>query len=321
MSETNILLESGTNELEIVEFYLDEQKPTGKYRGYYGINVAKVLEIIQMPELTEMPEASHHSVLGAFNLRDEIIPLVDLAGWLKKKRIEGEEAPKIIVTEFNRTKSAFLVSGVTRIHRINWREVEAPTGYVSSLTVNSITGVVKFRDRIVFILDMEKICMDLNPDQPPVQEAPEPIKQEIKTRNIKALLADDSNMARKMIAGVLEKAGFHIHAVENGELAWQYLLSCKRKAAEHGRPITDYVEIVVSDIEMPAKDGHTLTRGIKEDAVLRELPVVLCSSIITETLHHKGIAVGADAQVSKAELGELVPKAHSLLRQGALVEA
>ena len=295
MSETNILLESGTNELEIVEFYLDELKPTGTYRGYYGINVAKVLEIIQMPELTEMPEASHSSVLGAFNLRDEIIPLVDLAGWLGKNKDEGEEAPKIIVTEFNRTKSAFLVSGVTRIHRINWREVEAPTGYVSSLTVNSITGVVKFRDRLVFILDMEKICMDLNPDQPPVQEPPEAVKQEIKTRNVKALLADDSNMARKMIAGVLEKAGFHIHAVENGELAWQYLLGCKRRAAEQGRPITDFVEIVVSDIEMPVKDGHTLTRGIKEDHVLRDLPVVLCSSIITETLHHKGIAVGADA--------------------------
>jgi len=321
MPETNILLESGTNELEIVEFYLDELRPTGRYRGYYGINVAKVLEIIQMPELTEMPDASHPSVLGAFNLRDEIIPLVHLAGWLGKGQSESEEAPKIIVTEFNRTKSAFLVSGVTRIHRINWKEVEAPTGYVSSLTVNSITGVVKFRDRIVFILDMEKICADLNPDQPPVQEASETLVQEIKSRSTKALLADDSSMARKMIAGIMEKAGFHVHAVENGELAWQYLRNSKRKAAKHGRPLTDYVEIVVSDIEMPVKDGHTLTREIKEDHVLKELPVVLCSSIITETLHHKGIAVGADAQISKAELCDLVPQLHSLLKQSALAEA
>ena len=161
MSETKILLESGTNELEIVEFYLDETRASGTYRGYYGINVAKVLEIIQMPNLTEMPEAAHESVMGAFNLRNEIIPLIDLAGWLHKKRSENE-APKVIVTEFNRTKSAFLVSGVTRIHRINWQEVEAPTNYVSSLTVNSITGVVKFTSRIVFILDMEKICLGLN---------------------------------------------------------------------------------------------------------------------------------------------------------------
>lgn len=106
MSETNILLESGTNELEIVEFYLDEGRATGDYRGFYGINVAKVLEILQMPNLTEMPEAAHDAVLGAFNLRDEIIPLIDLASWLGKKRVEKED-PKVIVTEFNRTKSAF----------------------------------------------------------------------------------------------------------------------------------------------------------------------------------------------------------------------
>ena len=167
MVESNILLESGTNEVEIVEFYLDETRASGKYRGYYGINVAKVLEILQMPELTDMPEVSHPAVLGAFNLRQEIIPLIDLTAWLGKTRVENEP-PKIIVTEFNRTKSAFLVSGVTRIHRISWNQVEAPTGYVSSLSVNSITGVVKFSGRIVFILDMEKICMALNADAPPV---------------------------------------------------------------------------------------------------------------------------------------------------------
>jgi len=314
MAETNILLESGTNELEIVEFYLDEGRESGDYRGFYGINVAKVLEIIQMPSLTEMPEAAHDSVLGAFNLRDEIIPLIDLAGWLKKSRIQKEE-PKVIVTEFNRTKSAFLVSGVTRIHRINWSEVEGPSGYVSSLTVNSITGVVKFTDRIIFILDMEKICMDLNPDAPPIQEPTEVVKKEIAQKEVKALVADDSTMARKMISGILEKAGFRIHAVENGELAWHYMLNLKRKAQELNRPLQDFVDIVVSDIEMPAMDGHSLTRQIKDDPILRAIPVVLCSSIITETLHHKGIAVGADDQVSKAELGDLVPKAFALVNR------
>ncbi len=316
--ETNILLESGTNELEIVEFYLDENRVDSEYRGFYGINVAKVLEIIQMPELTDMPETSHPSVLGAFNLRDEIIPLVDLAGWLKKNRLQKEE-PKVIVTEFNKTKSAFLVSGVTRIHRINWHEVEAPTGYVSSLTVNSITGVVKFADRIVFILDMEKICRDLNPDEVIVQEPPKELQQAIQQREIKALVADDSTMARKMISGVLTKAGIKVHAVENGEQAWQYLLGLRRKSLEQNRALNDYIDIVISDIEMPAMDGHSLTRHIKEDPMLKALPVVLCSSIITTTLHHKGIAVGADDQVSKAELSELVPRTFNLLKQDASV--
>ena len=312
MPETNILLESGTNELEIVEFYLDEGRPAGDYRGYYGINVAKVLEILQMPELTDMPEVSHPSVLGAFNLRDEIIPLIDLAGWLGKKRVE-KETPKVIVTEFNRMKSAFLVSGVTRIHRINWGEVEAPTGYVSSLTVNSITGVVKFADRIAFILDMEKICADLNPDVVKVQEPAEQIKQAIQERQIKALVVDDSNMARKMISKILEKAGFIIHTSENGQQGWQYLRGCLKQAVNSENPLQDYVDIVISDIEMPIMDGHSLTRQIKNDPTLKELPVILCSSIITETLHHQGIAVGADAQVSKAELGDLVPKVYDIL--------
>ncbi|MFH1913636.1 MAG: chemotaxis protein [Pseudomonadota bacterium] len=316
MAETKILLESGTNEVEIVEFYLDEARPVGRYRGYYGINVAKVLEILQQPELTDMPEVSHPAVLGAFNLRQEIIPLVDLAAWLGKKRDESEP-PKIIVTEFNRTKSAFLVSGVTRIHRISWGQVEAPTGYVSSLSVNSITGVVKFSGRIVFILDMEKICADLNPNAPPIPEPTENIRREIASRHVKALVADDSSMARKMIAGILEKAGFTVHQVENGDLAWRYLNNARRKAVERGHPLSDYVDVVVSDIEMPVMDGHSLTRFIKEEPAFRDLPVVLCSSIITETLHHKGVAVGADDQISKAELGDLVPRILRLLRQPA----
>lgn len=313
MSETKILLESGTNELEIVEFYLDEKRKSGEYRGYYGINVAKVLEIIQLPELTEMPEAAHPAVLGAFNLRNEIIPLIDLASWLHKERTETE-APKVIVTEFNRTKSAFLVSGVTRIHRIGWQEVEAPTNYVSALTVNSITGVVKFTDRIIFILDMEKICMELNPDATPVSETAESVKEAIEAKGARVVLADDSSMARNIMSSSLTEAGFKVHAEENGEKAWQYLQSVLARAKAENHPLSSYVDLVVTDIEMPAMDGHSLTRHIKEDPELRQLPVILCSSIITETLHHKGIAVGADDQVSKAELSELAARAYKLLQ-------
>ena len=134
MAQTNILLEAGTNELEVVEFYLDELAPpngdpaegqtttenpdgTCTYRGYYGVNVAKVLEIIRMPKVTELPEVQHPSVLGAFNLRSRIIPLVDLAMWLEKQHAQTTEEPKTIVTEFNNVTTAFMVSGVNRIHR------------------------------------------------------------------------------------------------------------------------------------------------------------------------------------------------------------
>lgn len=316
MVKTDILLESGTNELEIVEFYIDEKPKTDdavdKYRGFYGINVAKVLEIIRMPELTDMPEVAHPAVLGAFNLRNQIIPLIDLAQWLGKERVESEE-PKVIVTEFNLTRSAFLVSGVTRIHRIGWDEVEAPTNYVSALTVNSITGVVKFTNRIVFILDMEKITADLNPDVGKADEPAPAAVEEVRLKHLRALVVDDSNMARKMVAGVLEKAGFEVVTAENGEQAWLKLASIRESVMEQNKPLNQFIDILVSDIEMPIMDGHNLTRRVKEDHTLKHLPVVLCSSIITDTLHHKGLAVGADDQVSKAELGELTGKVLQLV--------
>ena len=173
MAQTNILLEAGTNELEVVEFYLDEAvpdqtdvaadrpadapPPPDRYRGYYGVNVAKVLEIIRMPKVTELPEVQHPSVLGAFNLRSRIIPLVDLAMWLGKTHPASEDQPKTIVTEFNNVTTAFMVSGVNRIHRISWERVEPPNKYVAAVSNNTVIGVVKLEDRIVFLLDLEKV--------------------------------------------------------------------------------------------------------------------------------------------------------------------
>lgn len=316
MGKTDILLESGTNELELVEFFLDETGKEGQekgYRGFYGINVAKVIEIIRLPKLTEMPETSHSAVLGAFNLRNEVIPLIDLAKWLGKERAESEE-PKVIVTEFNQTRSAFLVSGVTRIHRIGWAEVEAPTNYVSALTVHSITGVVKFSKRLVFLLDMERITSELNPPiAAPPPMAPE-IVAKVRERKLKAFVVDDSAMVREMVAGVLRDSGFDVTTAEHGKQAWQRLEKLRERAEQEGRSVHDYLDIVVSDIEMPVMDGHNLTKRIKEDHLLKTLPVLLCSSIITETLHNKGVSVGADDQVSKAELDALAGKVLQLVQ-------
>jgi len=309
MSQTNILLEAGTNELEIVEFYLDERGDEEPYKGYYGVNVAKVLEIIRMPAITEMPEVSHHSVLGAFNQRSHIVPLVDLGVWLGKDRVE-REPPKVVVTEFNQVTTAFLVSGVTRIHRISWEDVEPPNAYVSSLSNNSITGVVKLEGRIVFILDLEKIVADLNPslgmrlDENVIWDD---------TDQYKALVADDSSLVREMLKDLLQKAGFKVETVNNGREAWERLESIKNKGEEDGQPMWDYVHVLVSDIEMPAMDGHNLTKRVKSDPYLRDLPVILFSSLITDKLRHKGDAVGADEQVSKPEVSKLALRAKELI--------
>ena len=327
----DILLEAGTNELEIVEFYLEEEpkkdddvelnqeesdqtkglKPSRK--GYYGVNVAKVLEIIRMPEVTEMPEVSHNAVLGAFNLRSRIIPLLDLCRWLKKKRVENEP-PKVIVTEFNQVTSAFMVSGVTRIHRISWEDVEAPNKYVSALSSDSITGVVKFDDRIVFILDLERIVSELNPDMR--LQFDENVDFDTSTK-YKALIADDSPLIREMIRDMLGQAGFRVEKTNNGKECWERLEELKHKAAIDNRPITDYVQVVVSDIEMPMMDGHHLCKRIKEDPILKELPVILFSSLITDKLRHRGESVGADDQISKPEITYLAQKAASLIQDRA----
>ncbi len=314
MTQTNILLESGTNELEIVEFYLEEEAEVPgepPYKGYYGVNVAKVLEIIRMPKITGIPEVNHPSVLGAFNQRSHVIPIVDLAVWLGKYRVE-EEPPKVIVTEFNNVTTAFMVTGVTRIHRISWESVEPPNRYVASVSANSITGVVKLENRIVFLLDLEKIVADLNPALGlRLDEAIDWSSD----RRYRALVADDSGLIRAMLKDLLQKANFDVEAFTNGRDAWEQLLSLKEQAEQEGRNIMDYVQVMVSDIEMPSMDGHYLTKCIKSDPVLKELPVILFSSIITDKLRHKGESVGADDQISKPEVTDLARRAKDLIER------
>jgi two-component system chemotaxis response regulator CheV len=313
MSQSNILLEAGTNELEIVEFYLEESEADGSpYRGYYGVNVAKVLEIIRLPKVTGLPEVGDKSVLGAFNLRSHIIPLVDLSLWLGKQRVAGTVDSKVIVTEFNNVTTAFLVSGVNRIHRISWEEVEPPNSYVSSLTNNTITGVVKMEGRIIFLLDLERIVGALNPHL--ALRLDEAIDWKAGGR-YRALVADDSTVIREMLKDLLQRANFEVEAVSNGHDAWLRLEELRKKVEEEGKPIENYLQCIVSDIEMPQMDGMNLCRRIKEDSILKKLPVILFSSLISEKLRHKGNSVGADAQISKPEVTLLAQRALTLIKE------
>ncbi|MDR2054724.1 MAG: chemotaxis protein [Desulfovibrio sp.] len=326
MAQTNILLEAGTNELEVVEFFLDEISTSADaavntkgrsgedavYRGYYGVNVAKVLEIIRMPKVTELPEVQHPSVLGAFNLRSRIIPLVDLAMWLEKKHAGEKDQAKTIVTEFNNVTTAFMVSGVNRIHRISWESVEPPNQYVAAISSNTVIGVVQLEGRIVFLLDLEKVVANLNPK---LGLRLDDLGADWVNAGYRALIADDSALVREMQRDLLEKAGFTVEIVSNGRLAWERLLEFKGRAEENNRPITDFVHVVVSDIEMPVMDGLNLTNRIKEDPVLKSLPVLLFSSLITDKLRHKGQSVGADDQISKPEVTQLARRALALIKE------
>ena len=308
----NSLLNVSNNELEIIEFIIDEKQPDGKvYSGHYGINVAKVLEIIRMPKVTELPEVQHPSVLGAFNLRSRIIPLVDLAMWLGKTHPKNEEQPKTIVTEFNNVTTAFMVSGVNRIHRISWEQVEPPNKYVAAVSNNTVIGVVKLEDRIIFLLDLEKVVANLNPK---LGLRLDDLGKDWSNSGYRALVADDSALVREMLRDLMEKAGFTVEVVSNGRAAWERLEDIKRRCEEGGQPISDFVHVVVSDIEMPVMDGLNLTHRIKTDPMLNKLPVVLFSSLITDKLRHKGDSVGADDQISKPEVTQLARRALALIK-------
>lgn len=300
MSQSNILLESGTNELEIIEFYLDEPG----YRGAYGVNVAKVLEILREQSVTAMPGERHPSVMGAFRHRDgNVVPLVDLARYLDKQ-LEANEPPKVIVTEFNGVVTAFQVSAVNRIHRISWEDVEPPSEMLQAFSQSAFTGVVRIEGRVIFLLDLESIVASLNPDLAVRQSAPVHLHEGDQVYSI--VHADDSGSIRKMVKRLLEEGGrFQLTQATNGEEAWEMLLALKHRAESENVPLTSLVQAVITDVEMPRMDGLNLCKRIKDDPVLKQLPVALFSSLITEQLLHRGEAVGADAQFAKPELSEL----------------
>lgn len=305
MTQSNILLESGTNELEIVEFYINEEG----YCGHYGLNVAKVVEIIRRQKVTVMPEMHHPAVVGAFAHRTgRIVPLIDIAGFLGSKRIDTEEA-KVIVTEFNTLITSFLVSGVNRIYRLSWTDVEAPGKFLQQISHNSVTGVVRLEDRVVFLLDVEAIVAELHPAMAIRMDEPLPNSVPPEEKKYRILHVDDSGSIRRLVLNLLEKEGrFEIVQAVDGQDAWNLLTALRDEAQSSNIPINSLIHGIISDIEMPCMDGLTLCRKVKEDPILKALPVAMFSSMISDSLIVKCQAVGADAQFAKPDLKSLSDK-------------
>ena len=313
-----ILLKSGTNELEIIEIYIDEEDG---YRGYYGVNVAKVLEIINMPANVNKPPNSADFVTGVFNHRGKVIMLLDLAAWLGRKRVEKEKQI-VVITEFNNITSAFLVSGVTRIHRTSWGNIKSVDNYMQNFC-DAITGMVLLEGRTVLMLDLERVLGELDPRLAVPEGKPEEKIQDIPDTKIagikmpiKVLHADDSKIIRHSVKELLEKdKEFIVTSTADGKAAWNCLIELKNKAADLSKDVNGFIDIVLSDIEMPEMDGYSLCQKIKNDQELKKLPVVLFSSLITDKLRHKGISVGADAQFAKPNPVELVHDLKEILSQ------
>lgn len=287
---TNILLESGTGEVEVLEFVINDK--------YYAINVIKVKEVIESGKVTKIPD-SHPAIAGLILCRGEIITLIDLKFILDNIKSDNEKS-KTIICEFNKVKVAFRIDNIVAVHRIGWDKIMKP----DEISVNSLViGNILLNEKIILLLDFEKIVTDINPSTG--ISADKIVNVAYKDRaNIKIVLADDSALIRRLLKETLTKAGFDkMKFFDDGKQALDYF---EKLALEKGDRFLEDVQILVTDIEMPQMDGHTLTRKIKEHRLLQKLPVVIFSSLITENLRHKGVSVGANAQLSKPEIGELV---------------
>ncbi len=308
MSQTNILLESGTNELEIVEFYVNQNG----YQAHYGINVAKVVEIIRPQTVTAMPEMRHPAIKGAFSHRNgRIVPLIDMAQFLGYDPVCGEEDSKVIVTEFNHVFTAFLVSGVNRIYRLSWTSVEAPGTFLQDMSRSSVVGVVRLEERVVFLLDLEAVVGELEPSMAITftNTGREEDEERKKDLHYTILQVDDSHSIRELVRTLFEKDGiFTVIQKVNGQDAWEYLEEIRDKSENEGKDITEYIQGIITDIEMPFMDGLNLCKRIKEDSILKKLPVAIFSSMINEPLARKCQTVGADAQFAKPDLRSLSDK-------------
>ena len=300
--QTGILLESGTNEIEIMRFVIDEE--------LYGINVAKVKEIMISGAVKPVPHA-HPSVEGIFKPRGALLTVVDLPLYLTGREHEKKPKDLFMVTSFNQLNVAFRVHRVDGISRISWRDIQKPDKTITNGDAGVTTGIASCEGQLVTILDFEKIVTDIAPDTGiKLSDVDELREQE--TDGINIVLAEDSIFLMKMIEEALARAGYvHLTKFNNGQEAWDYL--CKIR---EDPDLEEKASLVITDIEMPEMDGHRLTKLIKSDEKLKNIPVIIFSSLINEDMERKGKELGADAQLSKPEIGKLVNIIDGLLEKG-----
>ena len=295
--DTKILLENGTNELEVLEFTLAGHS--------YGINVAKIREIIPYTEVTPVPNA-HPSIEGIFMPRDTMITAIDLKNCLQRGK--SEPGGLFIITNFNKLDIAFHVDNVVGIHRVSWKDIIKPGSTISTSEDGISTGIVKMGEKLIIILDFEKIVVDINPETGlKVQEIDALGARQ--RNNVPILIAEDSVLLNKLIVDSLKKAGYdNIIHTENGQEAYDIITDCKNKGT-----LNEHVQCIITDIERPLMDGHRLTKLVKSDEETKDIPIVIFSSLVNEEMRKKGEALGADAQLSKPEIGRLVQEVDKLV--------
>ena len=287
-----ILLESGTNEIEIMKFTIQGE--------FYGINVAKVKEIMMSEKVKAMPHA-HPAVEGIFKPRDLLITVIDLGYYLTGEYLEHKSRDLFIVTNFNKMTVAFRVQSIEGISRISWKDIQKPDKTLTHGEEGVATGIAQCAGELVTILDFEKIVAEIAPETSiQISEVEQMGVRPICGKPL--VIAEDSILLQKMIDDALQRAGFtNVTNFNNGQEAWNYL-----KTIHQDSDLYDKVNLIITDIEMPEMDGHRLTKLIKDDPRLKHLPVVIFSSLIDDQMRIKGEQLGADEQLTKPEIGNLV---------------
>ena len=294
-----ILLESGTNEIEVMKFTVMGE--------FYGINVAKVQEIIMSEKVKQMPHANP-AVEGIFKPRDELITVINLAKYLTGDDRENGPRDLFIVTNFNKMTVAFRVDSIEGISRISWKDIQKPDKTIANGDDSVATGIAQCGKELVIILDFEKIVAEIAPETT-IQVTDVDKMGDRPICNSPIVIAEDSILLSKMIDDSLERAGFtNVKNFSNGQEAWDYL-----SQIHNDSDLYDKVNLVITDIEMPEMDGHRLTKLIKDDEHLKKIPVIIFSSLINEQMRQKGKELGADEQLSKPEIGHLITVMDELL--------
>jgi len=300
-----ILLEAGTNEMEIIEFYLGTQP--------FGINVQKLKEIIPFdPEAVTTIPGCGAGMLGTLLLRGNTIPLIDLKKHLTQigSATAAEQRRVVLVCEFNNRINGFMVDGVNQIHRISWNDVQPMASFIDQFRPR-FTGSVNIDGREVLIVDLEHIVTEFDPEANMDYEIDlrQDLLQEERphTREqMKLMMAEDSSLIRAGIERVLKSAGYtSLEVFADGQACHDRLLQI-RQEVDNGANLRDHLQLLITDIEMPKMDGLTLCKKVKNDPLLKGLKVILFSSLINEQMSAKCDLVGADGYATKPQIPYLV---------------
>ncbi|MGD9849809.1 MAG: chemotaxis protein [Nitrospirales bacterium] len=280
---------AGANKMELLMFDLGTEE-------IYGINVFKIREVMKLPFITKIPD-SDPRVLGIVNLRGENVALVDLKQAIGLGPLDPAGG-KLIIAEYNDNKQGFLVKGVDRIIRMSWEKIQVPPPMVQSSRQGAVTAVTKLDDgRMVLILDVEKVLAELHPRMDDeIYMGIEAVKE---LEGKRVLLADDSLVARKQITKTLERLGMTWEETQTGREALNRLRQCAELCEKLDQSILQYFVGIITDIEMPEMDGFSLTKHIREDPRLQELPVLMHSSLSGQCNVDKGKSVGVTDYVTK----------------------